>query len=309
MRTGASQPTPFSRAELRGHVRGVALFALAVAVNSMLASMAAAQDRQPAQGSTTAKTRGARRPRAAQVKAGTQLNAELEAANALLASDQRDQVEAGIQSLGLLGVEQAVEPLATRIRKGLPSELLELAITTLTALGQPRAGPILYELALHRRPEVRRQALEAIAATRPRDPEGVLLRALSDEDAQVRAAAAVALGELGTRRSVDRLFVALDRGNGDASAPLGKLVAPGSVSRLNTYLGKVTFAQMTPALATILERSDVAERDKLELIARLQELGTREVKAYLAGLTASPQHPFSPAVQRAIGRAVQQIVD
>ena len=54
-----------------------------------------------------------------------------------------------------------------RIRQGLPPDLLDQAITTLMALSQPNAGPVLFELTAHRRADVRLHAVEAIAATNP----------------------------------------------------------------------------------------------------------------------------------------------
>jgi HEAT repeat protein len=233
--------------------------------------------------------------------------AEIDQAEQLLKSDQREDVETGIQSLGLLGVPQAVDPLVTRIRQGLPPELLELAVTTLMALGQPNAGPVLYELTTHRRGEIRRHAIEAIAATRPAGSEPVLLVALSDEDTQVRSAAAAALGEVGSPRAVDRLFLALDRGNSEASVAIGKLVAPKSVRKLSEYLGEVPFHHMGPALAIVIARRDVPDSEKLELIARLEEVGTPEVRGYLASLLETSGGSLSPAVKRAIDRAIQQI--
>src|SRR6187402_2518234 len=92
---------------------------------------------------------------------------DVQQATQLLASGKRDEVEAGIQSLGLIGTAAAVDPLVARIRKGLPPELLETALFTLMALGQPSAGPVLYELSTHRRPEIRLRAVEAIAAIKP----------------------------------------------------------------------------------------------------------------------------------------------
>jgi HEAT repeat protein len=235
--------------------------------------------------------------------------AEIDQAEHLLKSDRREDVEVGIQSLGLLGVPQAVDPLVTRIREGLPPELLELAVTTLLALGQPNAGPALYELTSHRRSAIRRHAIEAIAATRPADSEPVLLTALSDEDSEVRSAAAIALGEVGSPRAVDRLLLALNRGNSEASIAIGKLVAPKSVRKLSAYLGEVPFHHMGPALAVVIARRDVPDSEKLELIARLQEVGTAEVRGYLGNLLETSGDALSPAVKRAVERAIQQIGD
>jgi HEAT repeat protein len=263
----------------------------------------AAQSSRPAK-RTRAPARTAKSP-----PLSASARAEIDQAEQLLNSDQKPDIETGIQSLGLLGVPQAVDPLVNRIREGLPPELLELAVTTLMALGQPNAGPVLYELTTHRRSEIRRQAIEAIAATRPVGAEPVLLGALSDEETQVRSAAAIALGEVGSPGAVERLFVALDHGNSEASMAIGKLVAPTSVRKLSEYIGEVPFHHMGPALSIVLARRDVPEPQKLELIARLEEVGTPEVRGYLGNLLETSRDSLSPAVQRAIARAMAQIGD
>jgi hypothetical protein len=236
--------------------------------------------------------------------------AAIESAKAMMASSDRAQVEAGIQSLGLLGSADAVEPLATRIRQGLPPQLLETAIVTLMALGQPSAGPVLYELTAHRRADVRLRAVEAIAATNPPGGERGLLSALSDADPRVRSAAAVGLGDIGAGQgAIEKLFLALDRGNMEASGTIGKIIAPGDVARLTGYLGKVPFRNLGPALAQVLKRKDVAEPAKLEVIVRLEETGTPEVKGFLNDLIAAGTEPYSANVSKALLRAMQEIAE
>jgi len=276
----------------------IAAFAALQVVATFRPPPARAQGAKPAK----AAPRGAKSP-----ALPASARAEIDQAVQLLKSDRREDVETGIQSLGLLGIPQAVDPLVARIREGLPPELLELAVTTLMALGQPNAGPVLYELTTHRRGDIRRHAIEAIAVARPASSEPILLTALSDDDTQVRSAAAIALAEVGSPRAVDRLFLALDRGNGEASVAIGKLVAPKSVGRLSDYLGQVPFHHMGPALEIVIARRDVPESEKVDLIARLEEVGTPEVRGYLANLLATSGASLSPAVKRAIDRAIQQI--
>jgi len=241
--------------------------------------------------------------------ASSKNKAAIESARAMMASNRRENVEAGIQSLGLLGTPDAVEPIAERIRQGLPAELLETAIVTLMALGQPNAGPVLYELTAHRRADVRLRAVEAIPAARPPGAERALLAALSDSDPRVRSAAAVGLGELGASSAIEKLFLALDRGNMEASGAIGKSIAPGEAQRLTGYLGQVPLSSLGPALAEVLRRKDVAERSKLDIIARLEEVGTVEVKGYLGDLIAAGGESFPPAVSKAMLRAMQEIAD
>ena len=242
-------------------------------------------------------------------KVDAKTQAALDQARKLLASSERDQVEAGIQSLGLLGGPAAVPPLVERIEAGLPPELLEAAVVTLMALAQPEAGPALYELSAHRRPEIRLRALEAISATQPPGAETALVAALSDSDPRVRSAAATALGELRAAGAMEKLFLALDRGNMEASGAIGKVVPAGEVSRLTGYLGQIPLHSLGAALGEVLQRKDVSEGAKLEIIARLEELGTPEVKGWLNDMIASAGEALGEKLNRAMLRAMQEIAE
>lgn len=205
----------------------------------------------------------------------------IEQATQMLRSSSHEEIQTAIQSIGLLGNPRGVEPLAARIRDGLAPDLLESAIDTLTVLGRPEAGPILFELVTHRRPAVRLRAVQAIAATRPRGADRALLTALSDSDAEVRGAAATALGDVGATSAIDGLFLAFDRGVPEAGPTLGKLARPEHVGRVLDYLGRVPFTQMRTVLEELLARRDLPARARLDVIARLGELATAEVRSFL----------------------------
>jgi hypothetical protein len=231
------------------------------------------------------------------------------AAKALLQSPDHDEVETGIQSLGLIGTAASVPPLIERIRAGLPADLLETGIVTLMALGQPQAGPLFFELATHRRPEIRIRAIEAIVALKSTGSEEALRKALSDVDPKVRSAAALGLGELKATASVELLFRALDRGNYEASQAIGQALKSDQVSRLLGYLGTIPFRTLGPALTEVLQRKDIGERDKLNVVSRLQDVGTHEVKVYFGDLMRATGEKLPPAVSRAVLQAMQQIAD
>lgn len=234
---------------------------------------------------------------------------DLETAKQQLASGDHDQIEVGIQGLGMIGSAEAVVPILERIRAGLPPDLLETAIITLMALGQSHAGPVLFDLAAHRRPEIRVRAIEAIVAVGPNGADAALRKALSDGDPKVRSAGAVGLGELKSADSVDLLFQALDKGNLEASTSIGKILKPEQAPRLLAYLGKIPFRSLSPALAEILTRKDISDREKLTVIARLQDVGTPEVKNYLGDLLRASGESMSQAVSRAILKAMQEIAN
>ena len=242
-------------------------------------------------------------------KLSPQTIAAITNAKHLMSQGSHGDVEAGIQSLGLLGTKHAVEPLVERIRAGLPPDLLETAIVTLMALGQKSSGPALIELTTHRRETVRLRAVEALAAVNPPGAEGALTAALSDSDPKVRSAAATALGEIRARKSVETLVLALDRGNMEASGAIGKLLRPGEAERLLGYLGKIPFRSLGPALGEMLQRSDVKEGTKLKIVARLEEVGTPEVKGYLGDLVSNAGESLGPKVSKAVLRAMQEIAD
>lgn len=236
-------------------------------------------------------------------------NPAIEQARALLGSGDHDSIETGIQSLGLLGSPDAVPPLVERIRAGLAPDLLDTAIVTLMALGHQSAAPVLFDLAAHRRPEVRLRSIEAIVALAPKGAEDVLRTALSDQNAQVRSAAALGLGEIKAVASVELLFKALDHGNFEASGAIGKLVRGDQIPRMLDYLGKTPLQSLGPALGEVLTRKDIGERDKLAIVSRLQDVGTPEVKSYLGDLMHMSGEKLPAPVSRAIVQAMQEIVD
>jgi|GEM_PF-746995 len=231
------------------------------------------------------------------------------AAQALLNSSDRDQVEAGIQSLGLIGTAAAAPPIIARVRAGLPPDLLETSIITLMALGQPQAGPLYLDLLEHRRAEVRVRAIEAIVALKPKDAEPALQRALADLDPKVRSSAATALGELRAAGSVEQLFLSLDRGTYEASSAIGHALRTDHVPRLLSYLGTLPFHHLKPAFTQVMQRKDIAEKDKLLVVSKLQEVGTREVKDYFGDLIRESGDALAEPLKRAVLRAMQEIAD
>jgi len=229
---------------------------------------------------------------------------ELTRAIEQLQSADEAEVRAAIETLGVLGNARAASPIAERIRRGLPPELLEAAIDALTVLGRPESGPVLFELTTHRRPAIRLRAVQAIAATRPRGADRALAQALADSDSSVRAAAATALGEIGATGALDALFHALDRRVPEAAVAIGRLARPNEVERFLGYLGQLPFTLVMPALTEMLQRNALAERSRLAIVHRLTELATPEVRAFLEQLV--PSLPDS-AVRRAAEDAIPRI--
>ncbi|HEY8432325.1 MAG TPA: HEAT repeat domain-containing protein [Sandaracinaceae bacterium] len=240
-----------------------------------------------------------------QAQRGRRGSAELARHVEQLGADDPAAVRGALESLGILGDARAAQPIAERIRRGLPPDLLEPAISTLALLGSPEAGPVLFELASHRRPEVRLAAVQAITAVRPRGADRALAQALGDADPQVRAAAASGLGELGATSALDSLFLALDRHVPEAAAAIGRLARPAEVERFLGYLGRLPFDLVTLALGEMLSRDSLAEPARLSIVHRLAELATPEARAFLEQLL--PSLPERSRVRRAAEDAVGRI--
>ncbi|MAQ17376.1 MAG: hypothetical protein CMN30_21590 [Sandaracinus sp.] len=206
---------------------------------------------------------------------------------ALLETDDPDSIQLALETLGARSEARAVAPIAARIRGGLPAELADMAVMTLGAIGRAEAGPVLFELLSHRRADLRRITVEAIAAIEPRGAGEALVRTLSDPDPSVRAAAALAIGQIGYRAGIDSLFASLDHDNLEAAQGIGQLATPAHVDRLFGYVGRLPLDALIPALNELFARDDFPAPAKIELIGRLAELATPEVKTYLTDLADS----------------------
>lgn len=230
-------------------------------------------------------------------------------ATTALNSGNQGNVEVGIQSLGLISNKAALEVLVARMRRGLPRDLLVTAIFTVGAMGLPEGGPVLIELTTHRSADVRARAVEMLSALQPPRAVAALISALSDPDPNVRAAAATGLGDLKASEALDKLFQAQDRGVAEASVAIGKVVSARDVPRLLEYLGRTPLRTLAPALKAIIARNDVEESARLQVVARLSELATREVKAFLKEVLDAYGTTLPARVRSALSTAAQQIAD
>lgn len=229
----------------------------------------------------------------------------LEQATALLDSGSPDEVRSGIEAMGLLGSPGAVAPLSARIRRGLPPELLLVAVDTLGILGRNEAGPILFELLQHRRPEVRLRTVQAIATCRPDGADRALVVALSDSTAPVRTAAAQTLGELHAVSALDSLFLAYDHGVLEAGPAIAEVARAEDVARVVAYVGHHPFGTLRPMLLTLMQRADLPARARLAVVSAVSELATAEARALLE--EAANDLPARDPVRRAAEDAAARI--
>ncbi|HEX6245896.1 MAG TPA: HEAT repeat domain-containing protein [Polyangiales bacterium] len=213
----------------------------------------------------------------------------LDELSALLASQDSDELRLGIESAASSRRPGSAVLLAERVRAGLPADLIGPAIDALAALGDPKAGDVLAELSAHRRPAVRVRALLALSILRAPNAEGLLIRALSDQDESVRKAGVEGLGEIGSKQALAPLFRALERGVEGAAAALGKLAEASTVPRVTAQFGRISFVSLAPLLDALLMRRGFSEEAKLSIVDAATRQATAEARAYLEGL--APQLP------------------
>lgn len=160
-----------------------------------------------------------------------------------------------------------------------------MAAASLEALAAKRDATrldLFRRYAQHRRPEVRKVALEAVGALAISDGVPVLIDALGDTDATVRAKAARILGERRERAAEDPLFRLLLRGDEAAGEPLGRVAGIGVVKKLLDLLGQVPDRALAMALGGCLLRADFGpEPLRVDVVKALGKLPGADPVAWL----------------------------
>jgi hypothetical protein len=249
--------------------------ALAAPVPAAEAPRTANQTVQPA-----SQTAGASQARAA-VLGPEEYARRLREASKLLGGSEPASLTEAIASLKEIGGRAAAEAIVARLQAGLPPQLAELALDALAELDQPLATPVLSELTLHRRWQIRQRAVAALGALRVRSTVSVLLFALDDPSEQVRSEAARALGNVGDPRALPALTAALER---DVEGALVAIAQVGSSKHVELLLtrAKANLTASEPALWAWLTRSNLPAVSKIKVIQSLDAWNTEEAHNVLA---------------------------
>lgn len=198
-----------------------------------------------------------------------------------LQSANLDEVREGIDLLVIIDSPEVIPHLATFLRGGAPDALTNRALEALRGLGHASAIDVLTEFTNHRRVAARRRAYQALAAIEDERVAPLLERGLRDSDRTVRGAAALALGNIGARGSIEILFRAFERNVIEAAIALGKIAPANALERYHGFLGREPLGVMLSGYEHFLRRDDIPFEAKKDIIERLGEVAGVMVRRFL----------------------------
>jgi HEAT repeat protein len=225
-----------------------------------------------------------------------------------LASGDPAQIKGALDEVRLAGKAAAshAHAIAELLRSGLDASLTLAAIDTLGDIESEQGSEALAWYARHRKAELRRAAVAALAKTKGAAASRALRQALADPDAKVRGAAAIGLGAMRAKDAVPDLFVALDHKVHEAAASIGQLCGGPDCEKLADKLGQLPFDVVTSGLDPVLFRpaADINDDTKIKIIGRLRELGTFEANRFLRDVAKKWPDAWSKRVKQSIDQAV-----
>jgi len=224
-----------------------------------------------------------------------------------LASGDEARMVSALDAAGKSGDAAAAPPIGKLLERGASAQVVVHAIEAAGALKQASSSAAIAPYVRHRTPDVRRAAVKALIKTGGPDASKALRHALHSRDAQVRGVAATGLGALGDKESLPVLFKALAHKVPEAAAAIGQLCEPKQCEDFAKLTGKQPFDIMSSGFDQILFRAekDMPEDQKIRIVGRLRELGTKEAGAYLADVKERWPATWSKRVKQAIDSAVK----
>jgi HEAT repeat protein len=237
------------------------------------------------------------------------LSAEAKDAAKMLESEDASTVLEGVTKLGDLAEPGGAVALIDLLETGPKDKITEAALDALGAISSSVAIPILIEYMNHRRPKVRIIAINAIAEIKDKRVSEALKMALKDSDANVRKAAAYALGRYGDKSAIDILFKAFDRNVPEAAIAIGQIGDVDAMERLSGYMGKAPLDLLKPGLAEFLNREDFPVKGKITIVDKLMELAGPEVKEFLKQYAAGLSEDAPLKLRQKVQEAIESIAD
>lgn len=213
---------------------------------------------------------------------------------AALAAADAEKAAAAAAELGKTEEPAAHDALLGALALGLHPQVSAVALTSLGAAPQPGDLTTLGRYVKYRDPAVRTAAVRALGA----HPEGgaMIVAALHDQEATVRAAAAEAVVARKPQGATEPLLALLDKGELSAARALATYADADLARVIAEHLGTAPDAVLAQCLGTILVRPDFGpEAAKLQVVRALAKLAGPEAVTALSNYVEST--PATPPKQ------------
>jgi HEAT repeat protein len=194
------------------------------------------------------------------------------------------------------------------LRAGQPDVVADHALDALARMKSRESRGVLTTFCRHRRADARVRAYTALGNLRDSRDIPTIIEGLRDSAPQVRAQVAVMLGQLQAVQAVPDLLRALPLGVQQAAASIGKLGDTASIDVYSKQLGKQPLPVMLEGYGQYLDRADIPESAKLQIIAALEEVSGATVKAFLNARVQNPSKNTTPKVQQALQTSAGRVV-
>lgn len=210
---------------------------------------------------------------------------------ALLHGGDVDKAKAAAAELGKTDDAAAHDALLDGLATGLHPDVATVALGALGAAPQPTDLTTLSRYVRARSPEVRTAAVRALGA----QPEGaaMIVAALRDQEASVRAAAAEAVVARKLKNATEPLLALLDKGELPAAKALSMYADADLARIIAEHLGTAPDGVLAQCLGAILVRPDFGpEGAKLQVVRALTKLaGPEAITALGDYVDATPATP------------------
>jgi HEAT repeat protein len=222
-------------------------------------------------------------------------------------SNDENAVIAAIDELSRIHHPMAVAKLAELARGGQPDAVTDHILETLGKTGSADAIAVLKGFIGHRRPTARKLAYIALGAIGgPTVPE-LITQGLRDSSGDVRAAAALALEKIGSKRELELLFWAFSKGVSEAAVAIGQLGDAVSVERFSGYVGRQPITAMLSGYERFLSRDDIPEETKIKIVDVLGDVSGPLVKEFFQRFLTDKKPESQSRLERSIQTAIQRI--
>jgi HEAT repeat protein len=224
-------------------------------------------------------------------KPGKKVKVDIAAQSKTLHGADVDKAKVAATELGKTDDNAAHAALLDALATGLHPDVATIALTSLGAAPQPSDMTTLKRYVRARSPEVRTAAVRALGA----QPEAgdLILAALHDNEATVRAAAAEAVIARKPKGATEPLLALLDKGELPAAKALATYADADLARIIAEHLGTAPDGVLAQCLGAILVRPDFGpEAAKLQVVRALSKLaGPEAVTALGDYVDATPATP------------------